>query len=103
MKQMKLYAACAAMVFLTACGHPQGLSGDTSGSIHSRNSLGALYDAGANGRAVRPVWQYYPRMYARFADLSGAASDVIHAIENDGYAVAETGGDFGAAGTVSCP
>ncbi len=35
-------------------------------------------------------WQYYPRMFARFADLSGTASDVIHAIENDGYAVAET-------------
>ena len=51
----------------------------------------------------RLFWQYYPRMFARFADLSGAASDVIHAIENDGYAVAESGGDFGAAGTVSCP
>ena len=100
---MKLYAACAAMVFLTACGHPQGLSGDTSGSITAETAWEHYTTPEQMVVLSSLFWQYYPRMYARFADLSGAASDVIHAIENDGYAVAETGGDFGAAGTVSCP
>ena len=42
----------------------------------------------------RLFWQCYPRMYARFADLSGAPSDVVLAIENEGYGIAEAGGNF---------
>jgi len=39
-------------------------------------------------------WECYPRMYARFHDLSDAPSEVTLAIENEGYEVASAGGNF---------
>ncbi len=161
MKQMKLYAACAALIFLTACSQQQNLSVDTSVSIPSETTAAIqepaqtaessaesdeygitepaaltpeLFSSALDGIAVtvgadtvtetgtvsgqsysltinlskwekyttpgqmvmlsRLFWQCYPRMYARYADLSDPPTDVILAIENDGYAVAEAGGNF---------
>lgn len=37
-------------------------------------------------------WECYPRMYARFHDLSDPPVDITLAIENDGYEVASTDG-----------
>ena len=42
----------------------------------------------------RLFWQCYPRMYARYADLSEAPSAVTLAIENEGYEVAGASGNF---------
>ena len=39
-------------------------------------------------------WQCYPKMYARYADLSDPPTDVVLAIENTGYEIAEAGGNF---------
>ena len=42
----------------------------------------------------RLFWQCYPRMWARYADISGAPSEVTLAVENEGYEVASAGGNF---------
>ncbi|MBR1383026.1 MAG: hypothetical protein IJ555_04340 [Ruminococcus sp.] len=42
----------------------------------------------------RLFWQSYPRMYQRFGDITGAPCDVILVIENEGYEIAEAGGDL---------
>ena len=42
----------------------------------------------------RLFWQSYPRMYERFGEIANAPYDVTLAIENEGYAVAEAGGNF---------
>ncbi len=42
----------------------------------------------------RLFWQCYPRMWARYADISGAPSEVTLAVENEGYEVASAGGSF---------
>ena len=42
----------------------------------------------------RLFWQSYPRMYARFGALTEAPYDVVIAIENSGYEVAEASGDL---------
>ena len=42
----------------------------------------------------RLFWQCYPKMYARYADLSDPPTDVVLAIENSGYEIAEAGGNF---------
>ncbi|MBO4866475.1 MAG: hypothetical protein J5582_07865 [Ruminococcus sp.] len=42
----------------------------------------------------RLFWQSYPKMYERFADITDPPVSVILAIEDEGYAVAEAGGDF---------
>lgn len=42
----------------------------------------------------RLFWQCYPRMYERYGDITDPPVDVILAIENEGYEVAEAGGDF---------
>lgn len=39
-------------------------------------------------------WECYPKMVERFYDLSDAPTDVTIAIENEGYEVAEAGGNF---------
>lgn len=39
-------------------------------------------------------WQSYPRMYERYADITDPPTDVILAIEDEGYEVAEAGGNF---------
>ena len=40
----------------------------------------------------RLFWQCYPKMYARFSDLSSPPTDVTLAIENEGYEVAWASG-----------
>ncbi|MBQ3915778.1 MAG: hypothetical protein II690_04220, partial [Ruminococcus sp.] len=45
------------------------------------------------GELSRLFWQVYPKMYQRFSDLSGAPLDVTLAIEDNGYEVADAGGD----------
>ena len=42
----------------------------------------------------RLFWDCYPKMYARFQDVTDAPTDVILAVENEGYGIAEAGGDF---------
>lgn len=42
----------------------------------------------------RLFWQVYPKMYERFCDLSAAPLNVILAIEDNGYEIAEAGGDL---------
>lgn len=39
-------------------------------------------------------WECYPSMYERFHDLSEPPTDVVLAIENEGYGIAEQSGDF---------
>ncbi len=39
-------------------------------------------------------WECYPKMVERFYVLSDAPMDVTIAIENEGYEVAEAGGNF---------
>ncbi|MBP0967027.1 MAG: hypothetical protein J5722_05310 [Oscillospiraceae bacterium] len=41
----------------------------------------------------RLFWQCYPRMWARFADISDAPTEITLAVENEGYGVAEAGGN----------
>ncbi|MBQ6676326.1 MAG: hypothetical protein IJM75_09360 [Ruminococcus sp.] len=41
----------------------------------------------------RLYWQSYPKLYSRFADITGAPRDVTLAIENEGYEIAEAGSD----------
>lgn len=38
-------------------------------------------------------WYAYPKMYRRFNDISDAPTNVTLAIENEGYGIAEAGGD----------
>lgn len=42
---------------------------------------------------LRLFWQCYPRMWARFADISDAPTEMTLAVENEGYEVAEAGGN----------
>ena len=42
----------------------------------------------------RLFWQCYPRMYARFGAVSNAPAEVTLAIEDEGYEIAETAGNF---------
>ncbi|MBR4628624.1 MAG: hypothetical protein IKO47_13195 [Ruminococcus sp.] len=42
----------------------------------------------------RLFWQCYPRMYERYGDLSGAPTSVTLAVENTGYEIAESSGNF---------
>ena len=39
-------------------------------------------------------WECYPRMYERFGTSSNAPTDVVLAIENEGYSPANTSGNF---------
>ena len=38
-------------------------------------------------------WECYPRMYARFGEAGKAPTNVTLAVENEGYGIAEAGGD----------
>lgn len=42
----------------------------------------------------RLFWQSYPKMYERFSDITNAPFEVILAIEDEGYPIAEAGGDL---------
>lgn len=46
------------------------------------------------GMLSRLFWQCYPKMYARYQAVTDAPTDVTLAIENEGYPIAEAGGDF---------